>query len=569
MAFQQGLSGLSAASKALDVVGNNIANSNTVGFKSAKAHFADVYSASMGIGASSQVGIGVSVPAIQQAFNQANIETTNYPLDLAINGDGFYKVQRGNTQAYTRNGQFHLDKDGFVINDNKFQLMGYPATPDGIIVPANPIPLQVDVSNIPPRPTGDSLGGVMVANFNLDARVAVPSQNLNDNGTALQPQISTSVANPIIPPGAGTLTISAGSPAIVTAVPIPAAATLADVVLAINGSAAAVTASINGAGQLVVEGDTPGLANRFTMSGIPSLTTPGAMPITQNAQDLTAAHSVFNPANPLTYSWSQPITVYDTLGVDHSLTLFFVRTPTGGNLSSTWNVYGSLDGDNLAFGADNLLATPPTSSSGYQFMGNMEFNPGGTMTVPAPGTPLGLPAGWTPKVPGPTPNTMVPNGAAVFGTDQNGAPLVDWRVDFTGTSAYGGPMSNNKFTQGGFAQGAIANVSVSAEGILRGNYSNGQSKNLGQVVLADFPNVHGLLNMGNNLLQETATSGGAIIGAPGAGKRGLIQSMAVEASNVDLTVELVDMITLQRAYQANAQTIKTQDQLMQTLVNLR
>ena len=105
--------------------------------------------------------------------------------------------------------------------------------------------------------------------------------------------------------------------------------------------------------------------------------------------------------------------------------------------------------------------------------------------------------------------------------------------------------------------------------MILGNYSNGQTKNLAQIVLTTFPNSNGLLNIGNNLYQSTSTSGQGLDGTPGAGSRGVLQSSAVEESNVDLTGELVNMITLQRNYQANAQSIKTQDQIMQTLVNLR
>jgi flagellar hook protein FlgE len=115
----------------------------------------------------------------------------------------------------------------------------------------------------------------------------------------------------------------------------------------------------------------------------------------------------------------------------------------------------------------------------------------------------------------------------------------------------------------------LTGVSVGADGTVLGNYSNGQSKALAQVALTTFPNPNGLLNMGNNLWQATSTSGEGRYGVPGEGTRGVLQSAAVEESNVDLTGELVNMITLQRNYQANAQSIKTQDQIMQTLVNLR
>src|ERR1035437_1475630 len=126
MAFQQGLSGLYAASKALDVTSNNVANSATIGFKSASTHFADVFANSLGGSGAAQVGIGATVGAVQQQFTQGNITTTNNPLDISINGGGFYRMSTNGTITYSRSGQFHLDKDGFVIDDQSRRLTGYP-----------------------------------------------------------------------------------------------------------------------------------------------------------------------------------------------------------------------------------------------------------------------------------------------------------------------------------------------------------------------------------------------------------------------------------------------------------
>src|SRR5574343_894762 len=129
MAFQQGLSGLNTSSKALDVISNNIANASTVGFKAGQAQFADVYAASLGIGGASQVGIGAALSTVQQQFSQGNISNSNNPLDIAVNGSGFFRVQKNETDqtiSYTRNGQFHLDSEGYIINAQGNNLTGYP-----------------------------------------------------------------------------------------------------------------------------------------------------------------------------------------------------------------------------------------------------------------------------------------------------------------------------------------------------------------------------------------------------------------------------------------------------------
>ena len=138
MAFQQGLSGLNASSTALDVIGNNIANSSTVGFKAANAHFADVYASMMAGSGASQIGIGTTVMAIQQEFTQGNVTTTKNPLDIAINGDGFFRMSNQDTITFSRNGQFHVDKNGYIIDDRTRRLTGYPADANGKVIQSAP-----------------------------------------------------------------------------------------------------------------------------------------------------------------------------------------------------------------------------------------------------------------------------------------------------------------------------------------------------------------------------------------------------------------------------------------------
>ena len=416
MAFQQGLSGLNATSRALDVVGNNVANSSTVGFKSAQGHFADVYAASLtGTGSSSQVGIGTTLAAVFQQFTQGNITSTNNPLDIAINGNGFFQVTRDGSTNFTRNGQFHTNLDGYIVNDQEYMLMGYAATSTGEIVPSDPSPIRIDTGNIPPRPTGAAEGGDAEMVLNLDASASLPT--------------------------VGT----------------------------------------------------------------------------------------FNHQNPLSYTYSTSQEVYDTLGVVHNIRYYFVKTGTLGQ----WDLHATLDGANP------------------QSMGSLNFNTSGQLTTTMP---IALPAGW-----GITTGAASPLGS--------GQP--NWRIDFSGTTNFSGASTVNSQRQGGYAQGALSGLTIGSDGILLGNYTNGESKNLAQIVLATFPNPNGLVNLGNNLFQATPGSGEGLIGAPGSGPRGVLASTSVEESNVDLTNELVNMITLQRNYQANAQTIKTQDQIMQTLVNLR
>jgi len=148
------------------------------------------------------------------------------------------------------------------------------------------------------------------------------------------------------------------------------------------------------------------------------------------------------------------------------------------------------------------------------------------------------------------------------------SPLA-YTLDFTGSTQFGSAFGVNQLNQDGYTSGHLSGFSVGSDGVIQGRYTNGQTRAQGQVVLATFTNPNGLQPLGGNNWGESPQSGAAVVGSPGTGSLGLLQAGALEDSNVDLTAELVNMITAQRVYQANAQTIKTQDQVMQTLVNLR
>ena len=418
MGFQQGLSGLNGAAKNLDVIGNNIANATTVGFKSSTTQFADVYATSLYGSGGLQVGIGSKVADVAQQFIQGNVSTTNNPLDLAVSGEGFFLMNQGGATSYTRNGQFHLDKpdaNGLsnIVNNQGQQLMGYGVDANGNIVTASPSPLQVTFADIAPQETGDAF---LVANVD-----------------STQPNL------------------------------------------------------VAGA---------------------------------------------FNPAIASTYTSATSVTVYDSLGNDHALTLYFVKTG-----SNAWNLHAYLDG---ATGV-GLGGGAAGAASG------LVFSATGALTTPAAGTPIAA-------------SVVVGTGAT--------SPLT-FDLDLTSSTQYGSPFGVNSVSQDGFASGRLAGLNVGEDGTIQGRYTNSQSKVLGQVTLAYFANAQGLQPVGNNLWVDSAESGQAVIGAPGSGVLGAIQSGAVEESNVDLTAELVNLIVAQRMYQANAQTVRAQDQILQTLVNLR
>jgi flagellar hook protein FlgE len=277
-----------------------------------------------------------------------------------------------------------------------------------------------------------------------------------------------------------------------------------------------------------IEGGTPSAIRIPTTAMDPKATTGVQAEFNLDARNAPPTKTPFNVTDSDTFNYSNALgPVYDSLGNPHELGAYFVKT--GAN---TWSVYGAADGAALNAGAP--LAT-------------MTFDSNGKLLTPAGGT-ITLPA------------MTFPNGSAAMNVT----------VDLSGTTQFGKPNEINKLVQDGYTAGSLTAYSINPDGTITGKFSNEKTQLLGQVVLSSFANPNGLEPKGNNVWAETQASGQALTGTPGAGtKQGSLASGALEASNVDLTSELVNLIVAQRSYQANAQTVKTQDQVVQTLINIR
>ncbi|MBV8046985.1 MAG: flagellar hook protein FlgE [Paludibacterium sp.] len=418
MGFQQGLSGLNAASKQLDVIGNNIANANTVGFKDSRAEFGDMYANSFYGVSATQAGIGVQTLDVAQQMTQGNITTTNNNLDIAINNNGFFIVKTGastggtqtGTYEYTRNGEFQVDNQGYIVN-NGDRLEGWPAV-NGVVTQGALGDLQLQTSLIAPNATTKIAMGV-----NLDSRDTVPT------------------------------------------------------------------------------------------------TTP------------------FSPTTPASYSWSNSTSVYDSLGNSHNLTLYYVKTA-----ANTWTTYPYVDGTAAS-------VTPNGGAAGAS--APLTFTTAGALN-----------------------NTAAQPWSISFSPTTGATAPETFSLNFSNSTQYGQNSGTNSLTNDGYAAGTVASISIDSTGVVQATYTNQQTKTIGQIALANFTNQQGLQPVGNNRWTQTFGSGPAQVNAPGSGTAGTLRDSALEASNVDLTTELVNLITAQRYYQANAQTIKAEDTIQQTLVNL-
>ena len=414
MGFGQGLSGLKAQAQKLDVIGNNIANAGTVGFKSSSVSFADVY-------ASSRVGLGTQVAAVNQNFGIGNISSTGGQFDIAIDGAaGMFRLQdQSGAIFFSRNGEFAPNKEGYLTNAQGQFLTGFIKDPETGQYGLNPAPIRVPTGNIAARATGVAEGepGLLARRMNLDADAELPVK---------------------------------------------------------------------------------------AWAGLPTPPAPQVV-------------------DPETYNISVPLTVYDSLGREQQLTQYFSKT--GDN---TWTVRSQLNSENN-FVTHNITFKP-----------NGEIDTGATGTITFPNTLQSL----------------------------AGANALTIPTDYSIATQFGGGH-NLEFQQNGYATGEYASMSIAADGSIVANYTNGEMAEVGYMVLANFANMQGLQPVGGNAWAQTATSGEAILGRPGANGLAMVKGQALEESNVDMGTELVNMIITQRTYQANAQTITTQSEVMQTLMNIR
>ncbi len=278
------------------------------------------------------------------------------------------------------------------------------------------------------------------------------------------------------------------------------------------------------AGEGLFNTGTPQDLQLTTGANPPSASTRASFGINLPANAPLPANPAFDPGDPSSFNHTTSITIYDSLGAASTATVYFIKDAA----PNTWNTQVQIDGNDvggitqIGFGDDGTLATPP----------------GGLIPLP-PYTPT------------------------------TGAADINLSLDFGSATQFGDNFGVNSLSQDGFTTGRLTGVSVDAEGIVFARFTNGQSTSLGKLALANFVNPQGLQQLGDTTWGESFQSGDALLGEAATASFGNIQSGALEASNVDLTAQLVQMITAQRNFQANAQMISTADTVTQTVINIR
>ncbi|QKN82409.1 flagellar hook protein FlgE [Scandinavium goeteborgense] len=270
-------------------------------------------------------------------------------------------------------------------------------------------------------------------------------------------------------------------------------------------------------------------------------TSTAAMQINLNSTDAAPTTTPFDSTNADTYNKKGTVTVFDSLGNSHDMNIYYVK-----NSANNWDVYTQ---DSSVAGATAVKQAQMQFADNGTLTGVAEYNAGGVLQ---------------PLVPGAQPEITL-NLASL-----NGSAASDFQLSFQNSMQQNTGSNDIVATnQNGYKPGNLVSYQINDDGTVVGNYSNEQTQLLGQITLANFANNEGLQSEGDNVWSATQSSGVALLGTAGTGNFGTLTNGALEASNVDLSKELVNMIVAQRNYQSNAQTIKTQDQILNTLVNLR
>jgi len=453
-----GISGLRATGDSMQIIGDNLANTNTTGFKSANYSFEDLLSQSISTQAgSAQIGRGTALSDISTSWTQGSFETTGNSTDLAISGDGFFIARNFDNDStyYTRAGEFGFDNEGNLVSSNGYIIQGWELNEDG-----------------------EAIGAV--TDITLDSFTSPPQES-------------------------------------------------SEVSLIVNLDADAAN-------------NTAGL---------------------ETVWDGTAD----TPIESVSYEYQTAVTVYDSLGNTHDVTLYFDKNS---DTLSEWEYLIT-----CAPEEDLRAGVAATSDQGMLGYGTITFSEssgeitGMTMNN-YDGTAL------TQNTTGYFEFTSDFLGGAAGATEQNVALNLgtrwnagSWENEGQSTTQYATESTTTFQTADGYGAGALQAVDVGTDGTITGSYSNGASIPLYRIALANFVNVDGLKKLGGSLYAETSESGAATTNFPGTSGLGSISPNSLEQSNVDIASEFVKMIQIQRSYQANSKIITTVDDMLSNTINMK
>lgn len=623
MVYNTALSGMNAASKDLQVTGNNIANASTTGFKQSTAEFADIYQvSSLGV-AGNTPGAGVRLSSINQDFSQGSMEFTNKPLDLGISGSGFFVVQDVGSRNYTRSGSFGTDRDGIIVNSTGQQLLGYQVDANGNSTGVLGT-MTIDRADSPPNATT-----AVDLTMNLNSSESVPTDQwmgtasfggaLPDSDTYNQVTsmaifdsmgfehvlssyfVKSGSSNTwharfqvdgvdVDNPAARANSITSQQPTLVSTGTLP---TLAPGELTINGTGISAPLA-------------DGLSNSDSTASARAIVTAinnetGTTGVTATAADVTLNMGTYVPgtinAGELTINGTNIVVgvatqtgLINAINAQTATTHVAASTDSSGNIVLTTPSTDAHAGRNIVIGTDGTSATATFSNFSlttgaatsvqrgqYTLSSNAAITVAGTAPTDANILPNTYLAPWALVFnPDGTVNTSQSDNISLVWSplDSSGNPTgavspQTFTIDLDQATQFGSPFSVSQSSQDGYESGRLSQIEVDENGYVNARFSNGQSQVLGQVALAFFENETGLSPVGDTQWGESYNSGPPVIGEPGTSGLGKLQSGALETSNVDLSQELVNLIIAQRNFQANARSIETGNTITQAVINIR
>lgn len=563
-ALYTGLSGLSANSQLINITGSNIANVNTTAYKTSRADFQTEISntLSRGSGPSAtqggtnpmQIGLGTRMGSITRNFNGGSIQPTGVATELAIEGDGFFEVNVNGETRYTRAGTFKLDRDFNLVNGQGARVQGYGIDADYGVVDGSRGDVRIPVGNLSlTQPTTEvNFSGNLNSAGTLAANGTVVTSNVFFSDAAgTIPALATDALTSLYKAGSATPVFATGDVITISGA-TKGTATLPTLTFEV-GPTNTTSSDANGTdlqsfmdfiqGAMGIDTTVPATTAGLTVVG-------GALRVEGNTGEVNdlgldnvniVLNSATTPSLPMTFTQSQEadgesvrttFVAYDSLGTPMTLDLSVVLESRD-NSGTVWRFYAqSADDSDVSRAVGN---------------GTMSFNNTGTITG-STGSVISVDRNGTGAI---TPQQITLNL-------ENSTGNISAQTDVNSNIA--------AISQDGTARGVLTDFSVTSNGTVIGIFSNSQTRQLGQVVLANFSNATGLMEVGSNLFANTSSSGDPQVGAAGENGTGSVIGGALEGSNVDLSQEFINLITATTGFSANSRVLTTSDRLIQELL---
>jgi len=541
-ALSAAVTGMQAHQKMLDVAGNNLANLNTNGYKSSSISFSEMLSqtlkrasqptATTGGTNPQQMGSGVQVSAITRNMTQGNIVATGQALDMAIEGEGFFVLNDGEKNIYTRVGSFAVDADSVLVDPStgyRVQRVGIVGESEGFQI-AGDSTIRVPYDTLLPASSTKTI----VLSGNLSADTGSATTNALSSGirytvSGAAASITTLITD--LDQYSGTLGLAdeivitgtdKDGTAINTTLSVTAATTVGDLIDQINATYTDSTATLTD-GLIALADDESGYSRtdiNLAYSGDASLTVPGYFQLT------TAGGNAMK---------SVDTTIYDSMGGKHVMTAAFVKTDT----ANQWDlVLTSVSGEIASITDRRIEGITFNNDGGYiGLTGSSDYSFGIILQNDL---------------------TRIQEIDAFLGTEG----------EYDGITQFGGTSTAVITSQDGYESGKLSSLGVDNQGVLIGTFTNGQKKELATLAIGLFRNPAGLESVGNGCYMPTANTGDAVIVQAMSGGAGTIHGSSLEKSNVDVATEFVQMIQAQNGFQANARTISVANDILRELSTL-